>query len=406
MKILYYILSVAYFCSCTFGDKKRTSKEIVSQKENSEYSYSCKRNGISDFLSITGNYKYPSKITTLEDIAEIKYISLETTDKSLLQGVNGIATSKDKIVICDIAQHSIFIFDNKGGFITSFKHQGSGPQEYSAIYNFCVDFQKEEIFICDFLQKNRLVTYSFNGEFIREFKFSEKIWPSVIYNYDEDFLIAYDTYEFKPNVLSNKQPYILIDKKQGKVSPLPLRVTARKSNRYSTIEGENSFVSTIHIDPMIKTKESVIISDFSLDTIYEYKKHKLIPIGVKTNFENNDLPAFSAYSNNYSLFCIHKKGIDFDAKKTIPLKSSYLLIEHLNSSIYEIRLPISDVKGSENIIWDCYGKSLHENGVAFIFQVDLLKSLLHKQRLTGDLKEITLRLSEEDNPVLMLAKFK
>ena len=163
-----------------------------------------------EVIEIIADGDYPEKTINLEDIAEVRYVPLETTDQSLIQGIHKMATSDDKIVICDLAQNTIFIFDKDGHYINSINKKGPGPQDYSTIHNFAVDFQKKEIYICDYQLKYRILTYSFNGEFIRESKLDQKIWPSTLYNYDEKFLIAYDTYNMDSGEGASIQPYSLI----------------------------------------------------------------------------------------------------------------------------------------------------------------------------------------------------
>ena len=58
------------------------------------------------------------------------------------------------------------------------------------------------------------------------------------------------------------------------------------------------------------------------------------------------------------------------------------------------------------IRWDSYSKDLHESGVAHSFRASVLIKRLKEQRLNGKLKEIASTLKEDDNPVLMMAKFK
>lgn len=361
-----------------------------------------------EVIEIIADGDYPEKTINLEDIADVRYIPLETTDHSLIQGVHKMATSEDKIVICDLAQNTIFIFDKDGHYINSINKKGPGPQDYSTIHNFAVDFQKKEIYICDYQLKYRILTYSFNGEFIRESKLDQKIWPSTLYNYDEKFLIAYDTYNMDSGEGASIQPYSLINKENGQVSPLPLIIENRKSNCVTISEGDNLLSVAADIDPMIKTDDGVVISDFALDTIYKYTDHKLIPIGVRKNIGQKDLSAFRAYNSNYALLNILKMDVDEKNLKDAPSKieSKLFLLDRKNMSISVAKIKMSDMIRRNEINWDCYGKDLHESGVAWSFKASVLTKRLKDQRLNGKLKEIASTLNEDDNPVLMMAKFK
>ena len=79
---------------------------------------SCQQSSKSGFASelpiIDLEKEYPVKRIDIHEIADVEYIPLETTDESLLQTPNSWAVSEDTIVIFDVLQHSIFVFDGKG----------------------------------------------------------------------------------------------------------------------------------------------------------------------------------------------------------------------------------------------------------------------------------------------------
>ena len=405
MKIAYLLIML--LLSCSNANQNHTNNAEAGDK-NSSARDSAEREKLSDFIEIKVDDQYPSRTIEMEDIADVRYVPLETTDQSLIQGIHKMATSDDKLVICDLVQNTIFIFDKDGHFINSINKEGAGPQEYSAIHNFAVNFQKEEIYICDYPLKFRILTYSFDGDFIRESKLDQKIWPLILYNYDENFLIAYDSYNMESSEKANKQPYSLINKKNGKVSPLPLKIKNRKSNRVMISEGQKYICAGVNIDPMIKTDDGVVISDFALDTIYKYTDHKLIPIGVRKNLGQKDLSAFCAYSSNYALLNIVKMDVDEKNIGDAPRKmdSELFLLDWKSSSISAVTIKMSDMIRRNEIRWDSYSKDLHESGVAHSFRASVLIKRLKEQRLNGKLKEIASTLKEDDNPVLMMAKFK
>ena len=398
-------LGCLFAMSCMNNNQNETAAQEASISEAKPSESSEAQNANFGELDVAKDY--PEKTINLEDIAEVRYVPLETTDQSLIQGIHKMATSDDKIVICDLVQNTVFIFDKDGHYINSINKEGPGPQEYSSIQNFAVDFQKEEIYICDYPLKYRILTYSFDGGFIRESKLDQKIWPSILYNYDESHLIAYDNYNMESEN-ANKQPYSLINKENGQVSPLPLIIENRKSNRVMTSDGDKFMSFSIDIDPMIKTDDGVVISDFALDTLYKYTDQKLIPIGVRKNLGQKDLSAFCAYSSNYSFFNIVKMEVDEKNIKNAPseVDAKFFFLDRKSSSISEVKIQMSDVITKKDIRWDCYGRDLHESGVTRTFKASTLMKLLKEQRLNGKLKEIASTLNEDDNPVLMIAKFK
>lgn len=342
-------LGCLFAMSCMNNNQKETAAQEASVSEAKPSESSEAQNA--NFWELDVAKDYHEKIINLEDIADVRYVPLETTDQSLIQGIHKMATSDDKIVICDLVQNTIFIFDKDGHFINSINKEGPGPQEYSSIQNFAVDFQKEEIYICDYPLKYRILAYSFDGEFIRESKLDQKIWPSILYNYDENHLIAYDNYNMESEN-ANKQPYSLINKENGQVSPLPLTIESRKSNRVMTSDGDKFISFSIDIDPMIKTDDGVVISDFALDTLYKYTDHKLIPIGVRKNLGQKDLSSFCAYSSNYSFFNIVKMEVDENNIKNAPseVDAKFFFLDRKSSSISEVKIQMSDVITKKDII--------------------------------------------------------
>ena len=134
-------LGCLFAMSCMNNNQNETAAQEASISEANPSESSEAQNAI--FWELDVAKDYPEKTINLEDIADVRYVPLETTDQSLIQGIHKMATSENKIIICDLAQNRVFIFDKEGHLITSINKEGPGPQEYSSIQNFDVDFQKE-----------------------------------------------------------------------------------------------------------------------------------------------------------------------------------------------------------------------------------------------------------------------
>lgn len=95
---------------------------------------------------------YPQKKMRLQDMADIEYVALETTDDILLGGSSTLSAVTDKyILVHEVQRGDIFLFDRKTGKLFSyFNHQGQSGQEYFWIMNGTVlDEKKEEILLKD-----------------------------------------------------------------------------------------------------------------------------------------------------------------------------------------------------------------------------------------------------------------
>jgi len=98
-----------------------------------------------------------------------KLIELETSDSSLIAGINSIAMDDNYLFIMDKHQQAILIFDQEGNYVNKIRAIGLGPYEYVQIVSFTIDTQKKEILIsCSIPEK--LMHFSYEGVFIKEEK--------------------------------------------------------------------------------------------------------------------------------------------------------------------------------------------------------------------------------------------
>lgn len=68
--------------------------------------------------------EYPTDRLSLNQVAEVTFIPLETTDNSLIKEYSHITINSDKIVVSDHSQGQIFIFDRNGKFINKVARKG------------------------------------------------------------------------------------------------------------------------------------------------------------------------------------------------------------------------------------------------------------------------------------------
>ena len=119
---------------------------------------------------------YPKKEIHLQDIAEIEYIPLETTDDVLLSGLCFLVYLSDKyIVIRDFTQRSVFVFNRNGKIITHLNRSGQGDKEYNYMSGVVFDEKNEEIFVFDTPSAHRILVYSLTGEYKRTLKYAEDL---------------------------------------------------------------------------------------------------------------------------------------------------------------------------------------------------------------------------------------
>lgn len=100
---------------------------------------------------------------------DFKYISLETTNESIIGGINKIQLDSDSIFLLDRdGMKKIFIFGKSGKFYNSIGKIGKGPGEYIRIKDFVVD--KESKTIVALCNETTVIRFDFDGNVIEAIK--------------------------------------------------------------------------------------------------------------------------------------------------------------------------------------------------------------------------------------------
>jgi hypothetical protein len=87
-----------------------------------------------DIFTIDLSKKYIHREIHLQNIADIEYIPLETTDDVLLGRMSLVSHISDSyILVFDIMGGDIFVFNRNGKIISHFNRIGQGGEEYTRI---------------------------------------------------------------------------------------------------------------------------------------------------------------------------------------------------------------------------------------------------------------------------------
>ena len=112
--------------------------------------------------------QYPEKEIILQDIADVRYVVLETGDSSLV-GIRPILMT-DSFLVTVNKKSDVIFFDKSGKYLHSFNHTGMSGEEYGDIVSgYCIDEKAREIFIYDGLQ-SRIQVYGYGGAYRRTLK--------------------------------------------------------------------------------------------------------------------------------------------------------------------------------------------------------------------------------------------
>ena len=369
----------------------------------------------SSLPQIDMNAEYPEKEICLQDVAEVSYIPLETTDESVMRVGLYHYISNDYIIVQDLGVMQIF--DRKGKHITRFDHTGPGPKEYHYIHGCKADFRAKELYIYD---PKKIQVYSFSGEWIRTVgNIPEGIRPEFTFDYNEKYLITHNVFHDYWNFEKlpvDLTPYYLIDKQTGEFIPLPLTV----KNRISRIVhkeikdiSENvaqPIVEKIFINPMLANGSDILIADFGLDTLYSYKNDRLTPIAVQyPSAHSTNPPVVIApffYTDQFLIF--KPVEIRYDSKYALqPLDDAPLMMwNRKTNEIYRIQLYDSN-RPNRTLKNTMEGMQLENPNQIFIAHyADKLCTDNEEGKLKGKLKEVASKLTEEDCHVVAICKLK
>ena len=355
--------------------------------------------------------KYPVEKMSLQDIATVEYIPLETTDDILLSGNAALSAVGNKYILVHEGQlGDIYLFDRHTGKLKShFNHKGGSGMEYTWIKNGTIlDEKAEEIYVCSqFIQ-----VYSLEGKYKRTLKINCFDHDMSILNYDDQSLLIYDDIVIEPGreKETTHTPYRFISKKDG--SPMgtldiyfpqrvPLAIAQQEGNMWRPYKF--SYPSNARFG------DDLMLMNVSSDTLYKLSPQKrLTPIFTRTpsvyasKLRNIWMPLLT--TDKFMLFGTFV--IDFNSTggkipkfmydfKTGQVKRVSIIDHELN---YGIRGPREWDSGS--------GTAIAKNKSAEFVSAPAMLEAYQKKRLKGNGNEVAKNLLEDDNQVVRILTFK
>ena len=339
--------------------------------------------------------EYPTKEIYIQDIADVDYIPLETNDSILWRGREVLYLDDDYIVGAN-RNNGVYFHDGKGKALNMFNKMGQGPKEYSDMYKVQYDKKSDEIYINDMF---KYYVYDKEGNFKRSFQgIEDKLYSRIeqffILNEDELIQYNYNNHYTRVSRLTGEH---LGDIKLG-VADSTTTLRFKKNNMiFNTI-----------VSHFTKDKEGYIITSFPSDTTYLLTSNlQLKPIGVRIPpVSSQDVPVFLLPVKNtprYYFMSTIKNEDSFPTK-------AYMMDKKTNQIYY-----LKDYFKNKDYIGlkvhlDMFGPSvlanLPNNVCVQSLNITKLCEAYEEGKLSGKLKDIAANLKEDDNPVLMIIKFR
>lgn len=369
------------------------------------------KQGASNLPVIDIKKEYPKKKLLLKDIATAEYIPLETSDDVLLDAVAKLhfSLTDNYITSYNAQQGQIFVFDKKGKICHTFCNKGGSGEEYNSyLLQVRLDEKAKEIFVMD--QSNKIQVYTIDGKYKRTLRIPEDVHIKLFYNCDDKNLLCYDDYLLdREGKQPNSRPYLLMSKKDGAITRLPVTINHRIGNRtYITEDGQRSVI-TMTVDPIAKSGSEFILADYAGDTVYSYRNHKLTPLFVRT-------PESASSDPRLLLQCDGKIGryllMSTALKKYEPGKNGFetktFAYDTVEKKVYDLEFEDPDYEPARprSMRVKCMLPELPEKCVIDSWDADRLLDMLEKGKLAGNLKKAAEKMTIDDNPLIILYKFK
>ncbi len=371
--------------------------------------------------------EYPQKRVNLADIADLEYIKLETNSNSLISGFYNVAYDGNTIIIVDESLKEFLLFDNTGKYINKINRVGRGGEEYQEISRCDVDFEKRLIYVYEASSESTIKAYDFEGNFKGKYEMPFNLTLTSSFRViDNEFIVrnasGVTTYGDMPGgikingsdgeVAFDSQPYRLVSIDDPKiVAPLDIIVDRNEPNTVALVNGLYVTIDILKTKDMFKTGDEVVISDFAKDTVYSYSKKGLKPIAIRNNSSTKEgltiLSSVTALSDNYMFLITSDKGLNATEDNLLDENKKTFMFDRESGEISKVNIYISGESKEEIYHYDWWqGAMLPKNMVVTPISALKLLTAAEEGALNAELNEIAKNIGEEDNPVLVFARFK
>lgn len=355
-----------------------------------------------DFITVDVNASYPEKELILQDIMDVEYVALETTDQFLTKGFVK-AIGENIILVTNLGNDGdIFVFDRSGKGLRKINRFGQSGEEYSQITEIVLDEDNNEIFVVAYPER-KIVVYDLFGNFKRSFKFTDTSYYFYTFNYDQDNLICYKGYF--PSVETEQSCHLIISKQDGSITQ-EIQIPFKEIETPVMIKGETTIMPSFCLT--IPYCGNWLLMKTSSDIVYNYLPDGTIsPFIVRTpSIHSMDPKVFlflNTLTDRYYFMQTMKKEVDFEKMKGFPLTD--LVYDKQTNAIFKYMMYNADFSNKRQVSLDYKSENKEIITCQSLNAPDLVEAY-EKGQLKGKLKEITAGLNEESNPVIMLVKHK
>ena len=384
-----FLLSICLMCcnACTTQTKDKTENIPVADFEK----------------------EYPEKNLLVSEDADVEYVRLETTDDVLLDGLASLYLSvTDRFIVTNNMQEGrIFVFDRKGKHLHNFMRKGQSGEEFVFANKVRVDDKAEEIFVLD--TRNKVLVYTLDGKFKRVLDIPKDMKADDLWNYDDEWLLSYDSYNLdRPNKVSAEQPFFLLSKKDGSVKRIEVNAKDRIGPRIYFEQNGQTGVMSVSFNYIYKNGDEFVLGELGNDTVFMLKKGEISPLLIRTpGSKDKDVRSMMATPlklGDYIGVVEAPKKLDLE-KNQLETKDVFLNLKTGEGCMLGLK---DDVNFSEptDIRHNNDRVEAPKNHILWMPNTDRLFTWKEEGKLKGKLVEMVEDMTEDDNPILIIYKFK
>jgi hypothetical protein len=390
------VVFVILICSCK---GENTKKGEVIESINDEDSIT-----VFDF---SANILNECPIDTLSYdnlIKSVRYIPLETTDKSVLGG-NAIQIRKieDNLIVSSGVFKGMLIkrFDINGKYIGNLFNLGRGRNELTFPFNWTANDSAKVIII---VGQNKLLYYYASTSSLSDIRVKDTPYLSTMLN-NGDYVVS-QSETSDPRSGTSELPYMYFLDRNGNVIS-ERYYSSKRDIAYRAIPDVGSYPYESYI--LKPAYYGSVFSDMFNDTIYKIKSKDNIVPGYVLNRGKKYMPLIDEVHDDLNM---KAKKIYFVSVTDSP---DYLFVSYWYNELYCNSIwskKTGDLIADVEIEKDVYNKLFWEYDCYMPFSFDGFKGVLPIDYVTADnkiyvsikaaqLKNVLSNLKDDDNPVIV-----
>ena len=400
MKTISFIIFIILCIGCS--EKKdsdpKFSKEQIKQLDLSN-SNSLRILNKNSLILDLNNFLSKKEISASSLVDSIKYIPLQTTDKSLIAEVNKLICIEHYYFILDSdIGKNVFIFSDEGVFIKKIP-TGQGPEEIYNPGDIAIDEEKKHLIVYN---KKGLSFYDYHGNFVKR--------ERLPFNF-KNFRVLSNGYLFitVPNQNNHLEEFsemqVLITDKNFRIISAGLPFHYLKTLNYGITDYTSSLEKEVNFSFKFSNKIYQYVDTFSVQEKYQLDfSKKELPVKY---LEMNSREVLNTLKN-YNYYYFMGNFIENNTHEYFAIYNDYNR-EAYQTFIFRDKLN-GELKGGNKIILDSnvplfsYPLTAYKNEFIGAISSNAIRHYLSDTEKREEKNVLFTHISEDSNPILVRYK--